>query len=85
MSNQSGKPLRYGLLNSLEYFSGINRFYQAYSLKERHSDLNWLGIALQTGYQDYQHMARYFKAFAGELPAALVMAQAQSPEKILPR
>jgi transcriptional regulator GlxA family with amidase domain len=62
-----------------KYFARANRFSQAYSLKEAEPDISWLGVALQTGYEDYQHLVRDFKVFAGALPPA----QAQSPEKIL--
>ena len=61
----------------------INRFYQAYSLKEKHPNLDWLSIALQTGYHDYQHLVKDFKQFSYATPHSLLLAQAQAPEKIL--
>lgn len=64
-------------------FTRINRFYQAYTLKEADPHLNWLGVALYTGYHDYQHLVKDFKTFAGQLPQALLTAQGQSPERIL--
>lgn len=61
----------------------INRFYQAYSLKEKHPNLDWLSIALQTGYHDYQHLVKDFKQFSYATPHSLLLAQARAPEKIL--
>jgi AraC-like DNA-binding protein len=66
-----------------KYFARISRFNNAYNLKEADPGISWLGVALKTGYQDYQHMVKDFKAFAGELPQALLEAQAKAPEKIL--
>lgn len=61
----------------------INRFYQAYSLKEKQPNLDWLSIALQTGYHDYQHLVKDFKQFSYSTPHSLLLAQAKAPEKIL--
>jgi AraC-like DNA-binding protein len=66
-----------------KYFARISRFNNAYNLKEADPGISWLGVALKTGYQDYQHMVKDFKAFAGELPQALLAAQAKAPEKML--
>jgi AraC-like DNA-binding protein len=66
-----------------KYFTRITRFCHAYSLRETHPGLSWLSVALEAGYEDYQHLVRDFKAFAGELPQALLEAQARSPERIL--
>jgi hypothetical protein len=55
-----------------KYFAAICRFYQAYALKESQLKLDWLSIAVQTGYHDYQHMVKDFKTFAGTTPNILV-------------
>jgi AraC-like DNA-binding protein len=64
-------------------FLRINRFYDAFLLKENKPGLSWLAIALDTGYHDYQHLVKDFKMFAGETPNSLMEAQAKAPERTL--
>lgn len=68
---------------SPKFFLRTQRFNQAFMLKEQNPDLDWLSIALKTGYTDYQHMAKDFKQFAGTTPNSLLQAQANAPERIL--
>ncbi|HEX5151451.1 MAG TPA: helix-turn-helix domain-containing protein [Parafilimonas sp.] len=55
-----------------KYFARICRFYEAYILKESQLGLDWLSIAVQTGYHDYQHLVKDFKEFAGTTPNILI-------------
>lgn len=66
-----------------KFFARITRFYNAYQLKDRNPGKDWLSIAVETGYHDYQHLVKDFKQFAGVTPTTLIDAQAQSPERIL--
>ncbi|HTR29679.1 MAG TPA: AraC family transcriptional regulator [Puia sp.] len=66
-----------------KFFSRINRFYSAYQIKDRNPGTDWLSIALQAGYHDYQHLVKDFKQFANTSPKSLLDAQARSPERIL--
>jgi len=66
-----------------KYYARICRFYQAYELKEFQPELDWLSIALQTGYSDYQHLVKDFKQFAGTAPNSLIQASNQNPERRL--
>lgn len=66
-----------------KFFSRINRFYHAYQIKDSNPAIDWLSVALQTGYHDYQHMVKDFKQFSDTLPHSLLEAQAHSPERIL--
>ncbi len=68
---------------SPKLFARTHRFYQAFGLKDRHPDLDWLSVALQTGYSDYQHLVKDFKQFAGSTPVSLLEDQANAPERIL--
>lgn len=61
-------------------FARINRFQRACHLKENRPDLDWLRIALETGYHDYQHLVKDCKQFAGTTPNTLLQAQAKAPE-----
>ncbi len=64
-------------------FARINRYYRAFMLKDQNPDLDWLSIALQTGYTDYQHLVKDVKQFSGATPNSLLLAQACAPERIL--
>jgi AraC-like DNA-binding protein len=66
-----------------KFYSRINRFYQAFRLKDRNPEMDWLTIAIQTGYHDYQHMVKDFKQFAGVSPNSLIEAQSRAPERLL--
>jgi AraC-like DNA-binding protein len=66
-----------------KFFARICRFYNAYNLKDRYPKKDWLSIALNAGYYDYQHLVKDFKQFAGAAPHSLLEAQAKSPERIL--
>lgn len=68
---------------SPKFFLRICRFHQAFTLKDQNPTLDWLSIALQTGYTDYQHLVKDFKQFAGTTPNSLLKAQASAPERIL--
>lgn len=68
---------------SPKYFVRVNRFYKAYMLRTQNPSLDWLSIALQTGYNDYQHLVKDFKQFAGTTPNTLLEACEQSPERLL--
>lgn len=56
-------------------YARIVRFDQAFRLKERQPDLDWLAVAVQTGYYDYRHLVRDFKEFAGVTPPQLLAAE----------
>lgn len=64
-------------------FVRINRFSKAYKMKEQHPSTDWLTIALETGYHDYQHLVKDFKQFAYATPYSLLLAQKNAPEKLV--
>ncbi|MCI4443375.1 MAG: AraC family transcriptional regulator [Lentimicrobium sp.] len=66
-----------------KYYARICRFYQAYELKENHPNLDWLSVAVQTGYNDYQHLVKDFKQFAGTTPTTLIKESLNNPERKL--
>ena len=55
-----------------KYFARICRFYKAYEMKELSPKLDWLSIAVQNGYTDYQHLVKDFKEFSGVTPNVLL-------------
>jgi AraC-like DNA-binding protein len=62
-------------------FSRIARFDQTMKLKSTHPNKDWLEIALEIGYYDYQHMARDFKEFTKQSPLEFFRAEKGAPER----
>jgi AraC-like DNA-binding protein len=67
-----------------KYYARICRFYQAFELKEYNPNLDWLSVAVSTGYSDYQHMVKDFKEFAGTTPNFLIQQSLNSPSRMFP-
>ncbi|GAA4462847.1 helix-turn-helix domain-containing protein [Nibrella saemangeumensis] len=68
---------------SPKLFARIVRFDRAFWLKETNPQLDWLSVALQTGYYDYQHLVKDFKQFGGTTPPLFLNQNDNSPEKWL--
>lgn len=64
-------------------YSRIIRLNKAYSLKNAFPDTDWLEIAVQCGYSDYQHLAKDYKSFTGATPIELHLLERRAPENIL--
>ncbi len=62
----------------------ISRFYQAFVLKESNPTLDWLSVAVRTGYNDYQHLVKDFKEFSGSTPNVLMQQSLNSPSNMFP-
>lgn len=62
-------------------FIRVARFYQAYLMKNKYPEKDWLSIALACGYYDYQHMARDYREFTGHTPVRFFSLD--SPERTL--
>lgn len=67
-----------------KYYARICRFYQAFELKEHSPNLDWLSVALRTGYSDYQHLVKDFKEFAATTPTILIRESLNSPSRMFP-
>jgi AraC-like DNA-binding protein len=70
---------------SPKLYTRIARFSQAHALKHTHPALDWLHVALACGYYDYQHLVKDFRQFAHATPPALLLAQAQAPDRLAHR
>lgn len=66
-----------------KFYSRINRFYYAFRIKDRNPKIDWLTVAIHSGYHDYQHLVKDFKQFAGGSPNSLIEAQSRAPERLL--
>ncbi len=64
-------------------YTRIIRFNKAFNLKNRYPDHDWLSIAVQCGYYDYQHLVKDYRDFTGLTPIAFHQLEKSSPEYIL--
>ena len=64
-----------------KYFARIIRFDRAFRFKNAFPNKDWLSIALECGYYDYQHLVRDYKEFTGMTPANFYMQDIEAPER----
>lgn len=64
-------------------FARLSRFSRAFYTRLHHPDRDWLSIAVDCGYFDYQHMARDFQRFTGLTPAGALAQQSTAAESLL--
>jgi AraC-like DNA-binding protein len=66
---------------SPKMYTRIIQFDNAIKLKNAHPAKDWLSIALELGYYDYQHLVRDFKEFTHLTPAQFYLLDSQAPER----
>jgi AraC-like DNA-binding protein len=66
---------------SPKMYSRIIQFDNAVKLKNARPTRDWLDIALELGYYDYQHLVRDFKEFTHMTPAQFYLQDSQAPER----
>jgi AraC-like DNA-binding protein len=66
---------------SPRYFNKIVRFENAFRLKNKSPQLDWLSIAIQCGYHDYQHLVKDYKAFTNQSPTGFHLLDNAAPER----
>jgi AraC-like DNA-binding protein len=64
-----------------KYFSRIVRFERAYRTRNLQPFKDWLTIALECGYHDYQHLAKDYQEFTGQTPNAFHFLDMRAPER----
>jgi transcriptional regulator GlxA family with amidase domain len=64
-------------------YARIVRFDNAMKLQNAQPHKDWLSIALDCGYYDYQHMVKDFKDFTKETPTGFVQKEDNAPERVL--
>ena len=64
-------------------YARIIRFTNAYNIRNRFPGKDWLTIATQCGYYDYQHLVKDYKDFTGTAPTAFHLLESNSPESVL--
>jgi len=62
-------------------YARVARFEHAMKLKNAQPHKDWLTIALELGYYDYQHLVRDFKEFTHLTPNGFLIAEGKAPER----
>ncbi|MFZ1528050.1 MAG: helix-turn-helix domain-containing protein [Ferruginibacter sp.] len=63
-------------------YERIMRFDNAFRLKNSQPGFDWLRVAVECGYHDYQHLAKEYKDFTGLYPAAFHEIENKAPERM---
>lgn len=63
-------------------FSRISKFDKTVKMKNAQPSKDWLSIALECGYYDYQHLVRDYKEFTGLTPTSFFELDINAPERI---
>lgn len=66
---------------SPKLFMRIIRFDHAFRQKNSFPEVEWLRIALECDYHDYQHLAKDYKDFTGLSPTQFHLIEEQAPER----
>jgi AraC-like DNA-binding protein len=66
---------------SPKLYARIARFENAINYKHLSNHKDWLSIALELGYHDYQHLVRDFKEFTTLTPNGFLAAEGKNPER----
>ncbi|QJW89414.1 AraC family transcriptional regulator [Spirosoma taeanense] len=66
---------------SPKLYARIARFDQTVKLKNAQPTKDWLSIALELGYYDYQHLVRDYKEFTKLTPSKFCQRESNAPER----
>lgn len=61
-------------------YARVIRFIKAYNTKNANPDWDWLKIAIECNYFDYQHLVKDYKSFTGLTPNEFHLLENDSPE-----
>jgi AraC-like DNA-binding protein len=61
-------------------YARLIRFNKAFNVKNANPDWDWLRIAIECNYFDYQHLVRDYKSFTGLNPGNFHVLESNSPE-----
>ncbi|MCG2615977.1 helix-turn-helix domain-containing protein [Terrimonas sp. NA20] len=67
---------------SPKQFLQVIRFDKAYRLKNKFPETDWLTVAVQCGYHDYQHLVKDYKTFTGHTPTRFFALDNNAPERL---
>lgn len=69
-------------MNPKDYLQ-IVRFNKAYNLKNKYPHMDWLRIAIECDYYDYQHLVKAYKHFTGLTPTRFNQVESKGPDRLL--
>lgn len=64
-------------------FARIARFNNSYIMRLKHPEFSWLRIAMECGYEDYQHLVRDYKEFSSFTPNKIIEVEYGAPDRVL--
>jgi AraC-like DNA-binding protein len=64
-------------------YARITRLTKAYNLKNAYPERDWLSIAIECGFCDYQHLVKDYKDFTGTTPNEFLALEGRTPERVL--
>ena len=67
---------------SPKYYLKVMRFENAFRSKNKNPHLDWLTIAFNCGYYDYQHLVRDYKDLTGLTPNQFHEIDSKAPERL---
>lgn len=66
---------------SAKYYNSLIRFENAFRMKNKYPQLDWLTIAIQCGYYDYQHLSKTYQKLTLKSPTEFHLLDLNSPER----
>ncbi len=64
-------------------FLKLSRFHNSLLMRFANPQLNWLSIAIDNGYNDYQHLVKDYKMYTSNTPNLFLSEEQQSPGRVL--
>jgi AraC-like DNA-binding protein len=64
-------------------FLKLARFHKSLLMRLAHPERSWLSIAIESGYYDYQHLVKDYKAYAVNTPNLFISEEFRSPGRVL--
>lgn len=58
----------------------LMRFIRAYNTKNANPGWDWLRVAVEANYYDYQHLVKDYQSFTGQTPTGFHLLEQESPE-----
>jgi transcriptional regulator GlxA family with amidase domain len=66
---------------SAKYYNSLIRFENAFRMKNKYPQLDWLTIAVQCRYYDYQHLSKTYQKLTLKSPTEFHLLDLNSPER----
>jgi AraC-like DNA-binding protein len=64
-------------------FLKLSRFHKSLLLRLAHPERSWFSIAIESGYNDYQHLVKEYKTYTLNTPNLFITEEFRSPGRVL--